>query len=425
MSYINKHKSYGDAWLLSTGGGHVDFHSGLETVIIGARERGKRVLASESGWKGISSPNPTIYDITDYPVESLRHYGGSFIGSSRTNPNDLQLVVDNIRKYGEVAVIAFGGEDTLGVANKLYERFGIPIVGWPKTMDNDIQGSYSTIGYETAVDRASKATRMAFDNAFTNSKIVVLTMFGRKFDWVSAGASDYGFAESVIPAERNDLTFAQCANNIKEKLRENKERYGRPFAVVVVSEAADQMDGLETFVMRYVPVREKDNFGHVKLKPEALALALQDALSEYLGLKRDTIAPTVLTYHLRDGKLNGLDETFARVAAEECVRLIDREDFGRVATIQHLQHSGNWPSDASAWIRGMPLFVSSVPLSVASQTRPLTGTSFFDYDALRPTQQMTNYLEVLIGPKSTNPRDVVVPLKLATPVPTEVYAQPA
>ncbi|MBI2651834.1 6-phosphofructokinase [Candidatus Woesearchaeota archaeon] len=410
-------KGYGNAWLLVTGGGHIDFSSGLETVINAGRQRGKKILAPESGWRGVSIPKPIVYDITDYPVENLKHFGGSFIGSSRTNPKDLQLTADNIRKYGDIVVIAFGGEDTLGVAFKLYQGYGIPIVGWPKTMDNDMQGNHCTIGYITAVYRAAQATREAFDNAFTHSKIVVLPVFGRKFDWVSAGAADYGFADYVIPAERKNFTLTQVANDIGEKVRENKERYGRPFAVVVVSEAADELKGLEAFIQKYIPVRGKDDFGHVELKPEALALALEDALSEYLGVK-GAIARKVLTYHLRDGKLDKLDEVFARMTAAECVRLIDREDFGRVATIQNPDLCECWPDDSSAWVspHGRPLFVSSVPLELAAKVRPVKGTPFFDYDKLRPTEQMSAYLSTMLGPKSVNPRDMVVPLKLAIQV---------
>ncbi len=413
-------KSYGDAWLLITGGGHVDFGSGLETVINAGRERGKKILASADGWKGISSSPPFVYDITDYPVENLRYFGGSFIGSSRTKPKDPQLVVDNIRKYGDVVVITYGGEDTLGVAWNLHREFELPIVGWPKTMDNDSQGSHATIGYTSAVYRAAQATREAFDYAFTHSKIVVLPMFGRKFDWVSGGAADYGFAEYVIPAERKDLTLAQVAEGIKEKVRENNEVYRRPFAVVVVSEAADQLIGLEVFLNKYLQKRNFDEFEHIKLRPEALALALEDALSEYLGVKKETetIVSKVLTYHLRDGKLYGLDEVFARMTAAECIRLIDRAEFGRVATVQNPEYSGNWPNDPSAWINahGTTLFVSSIPLELAAQKKPVAGTPFFDYDELSPTKQMSAYLRTLLGEKNVNPRDKITHLKLAAPV---------
>ena len=87
MVFVHRHTSYDDAWLLLTGGGHVDFGSGLETVINSARARGKRILASADGWEGVSKSPPVIYDITDYPVEHLRHFGGSPFGSISTKSN--------------------------------------------------------------------------------------------------------------------------------------------------------------------------------------------------------------------------------------------------------------------------------------------------------------------------------------------------
>ena len=97
--------------LLLTGGGHIDFSSGLKTVIYAQRERGNEILGSLDGWAGIQRGKDGVVDITDYPIENLRSLGGSFLGSSRTKP-DLQRVIDNIHHYGIDAVLAFGGEDT-------------------------------------------------------------------------------------------------------------------------------------------------------------------------------------------------------------------------------------------------------------------------------------------------------------------------
>jgi len=420
LVFVHRHTSYGDAWLLVTGGGHVDFSSGLETVINAGKIRGKRILASSDGWKGSSLTPHAIYDITDYPVQNLQFSGGSFIGSDRFNPeksNLLDDLVSNICSFGNVVIISFGGDDTQKIAEILFKKYGLPVVGWPKTMDNDTQGSYATIGYRTAVRRASREVRTAFDTAYTNSKVVLVVMFGRDSDWVDGGAADFGFADYTIPAEKKGLTFTAVAAGIKEKLLENKDKYGRSFAVVAVSEAGDQLAGLEPFVQRYTSNTRMDNFDHVKLNPERLALALQDALREYSGI--ESTAPKVLTYHLRDGKLQGIDRDFARMTAEECVRLIDREEFGRVATIQHPDMASSWPEDPSAWVKaedGSRLFVSSVPLSIAAKKRYVTGTGFFDYDQLRPTERMTAYLKPLLGPKPIDPRDKIISFRLAVPV---------
>ena len=418
MAYFSTNRSYGDAWLLLTGGGHVDFSSGLEIIIRAGKLRDKRILGSIDGWKGASTTPHIIIDITNYPIQNLQFSGGSFIGADRFNPEKYNLLDDlvrNIRSFGNVVVIPFGGDDTQKIAKILFEKYGIAVVGWPKTMDNDTQGSYATVGYRTAVRRAAREVRTAFDTAYTNSRVVLAVMFGRDSDWVNGGAADFGFADYIIPAEKKDLTFPVVVAGIKEKLLENTDRYGRPFAVVAVSEAANHLSGLEPFVQRYTSNTKVDSFGHEKLSPERLALALQDALREY-GIK--TTSPKVLTYHLRDGKLQGIDREFARMTAEECVRLIDRGEFGRVATIQHPQISSERPDDRSAWVNaedGSDLFVSSVPIAVGAKKRYVNGTGFFDYDTLSPTESMTTYLNPLLGHKPVNPRDKIVTFQLAVP----------
>lgn len=409
-------------WLQVTGGGHVDFFPGLETIINQGRQRKKRILGSLDGWEGIEKGNGKIVDITDHPIDEFRELGGSFLGSSRTKP-DLQRVAENIRKYGIDAVIAFGGGDTLGVARDLHHTFNIPVVGWPKTMDNDTKGSYSTIGYIKAAYVASVNTLEAISTAYTHSKIVLVPVFGRKYDWIVGAAADYGHADYSITAEKKELTLAEIGKQVKEICHENELKYGKPFAVVVVSEAAGELHGLKEYVEKSIPPEEimYDKFGHPKFEPEILAYALRKALSDEIGIKMDTIASKPLTYHLRDGKLFGLDELFARKTAEECVRLIDQENFGRVATIQDPRISGFWPSEPSAQIDayGTMLTVSSVPLDLAAQERPVKETDFLDYNVLKPTKRFTEYLSLLLGRKPENPRDKIVSFKVAEPVITQ------
>lgn len=198
--------------------------------------------------------------------------------------------------------------------------------------------------------------------------------------------------------------------------------YGTPFAVVVVSEAATGLAGLWPYLARHLPAKEleRDNYNHEKFEPEALSLAMKEGLAE-MGIDPKTISSKILTYHLRDGKLDALDESFAIRTAEECVRLIDSQQFGRSAAIQHPRYSSAWPDagEQYKWINGADgtkLFVSSVTLDMAAQTKSVADTPFFDYDALRPTAQMSEFLATLLGPKPVNARDKVVPLRLAIPV---------
>jgi 6-phosphofructokinase len=332
----------------------------------------------------------------------------------------LQRVSENIRRYGIDVVVAFGGEDTLGVAKILHNELGIPVVGWPKTMDNDQRGSYSTIGYIKAAYIAATSTLEALATAYTHSRIVLIPVFGRNTDWVVGAAADYGLADYVIPAERKGLTLNEVSTQIRRIYDENRVKHGRPFAVVVVSEAASNLGGLKRYIEKILPPGEikYDSYGHPKLEPEILAYALKQALSEGIGVKMDGIAAKPLTYHLRDGKLWGLDERFARMTAEECVRLIDEGNFGRVATIQDPHISGFWPDDPTRYAdaNGRRLVVSSVPLDLAAQVRPVLETGFLDYTGMAPTQGFTIYLSPLLGQKPQNPRDRIIPFKAAEPI---------
>ena len=408
-----------DRWLLLTGGGHVNFFPGLETIIKGGRQGKVKILSSLDGWEGVQRKCDGIVDITDHPLDGLYELGGSFLGSSRKKP-DLNKVEENIRRYGIDVVIAFGGDDTLGVANELFQNAKIPVVGWPKTMDNDTQGSYATVGFIRAAEVASANTLEAIANAYTNKKIVLLPMFGRDADWVVAAAADYGHADFVIPVERRDISLSDVAKQIHSVYEENKAMYGRPFAVVPVSEAASGLKGLEPYFERFNLGEkvEKDGYKNPKFEPELVGLALRNALKDILSFEENRIALKVLTYHLRDGKLPGLDEEFARKTAEECLRLIDSGNFGRVATVQDPEYSEYFPQDSATHINahGKRLYVASVPLEVASQKRYLRDAeSFFDYGKLRPTERMTRYLRPLLGQKLRNPREFIVPFKTAVP----------
>ncbi len=404
---------------LFTGGGHVDFSDALLTIINAQRERGNEILASIDGWKSIGEKGGTLADLTYHPTEHLRYLGGSFIGTSRTNP-DLELVVENVRRFGIDALLALGGEDTLSAAREAYKLKGIPIVGWPKTMDNDGNGSYATIGYATAAEIASNSTFEAFRLAYSHSKIVLVVKFGRNYDWVSGAAADYGHADYVIPAERTDLSLEQVGKQIKEVYEDNRQKYGRPFAVVAVSEGAGSLIGLKPYIdalMHGKPVKY-DQFGHPKIKPEIVGLALEEALAEYTGIDGDNIAIKVLSYHLRDPNLNDIDRRFAIRTAEECVRLIDKGDFGKVATIQDPRVSGFLPDDTSRHINayGSTLYVGNITLDKATEPRPVRGTGFFDYEQLRPTNDFTRYLFGLLGIRKENPRQFIHKFAPAKPL---------
>jgi 6-phosphofructokinase 1 len=171
-----------------TGGGDC---CGLNQTIRGAVYRAQdfnyQVFGIHDGWKGLVEG--LISPITLVDVEELVDKAGTFLGSSRTNPykikDGVKKVLDSIKKFKLDAIIAIGGEDTLGVANKLFKEENVKLVGAPKTMDNDLSGTDYTFGFDSSVTRAVEAMRALEDTGRSHHRVMVLEVMGRHAGWVA------------------------------------------------------------------------------------------------------------------------------------------------------------------------------------------------------------------------------------------------
>jgi 6-phosphofructokinase 1 len=242
---------------LLTGGGDCP---GLNAVLRAAVRKGERVYGDElvgflDGWRGV------IEDRTmDLNVERCRGIlprGGTILGSSRTNPYAVDGGVDACKRTLQTeridALIAVGGEDTLGVANKLSGE-GVAVVGVPKTIDNDLSATEFTFGFHTAVQVATDAIDRLHTTAESHDRVLVCEVMGRHAGWIATYAGIAGGAAAVLVPERPFDIEALCA-----KLTARHER-GRFASVVVVAEGATPAEGTMTLV-----AGEKDAFGHVRL----------------------------------------------------------------------------------------------------------------------------------------------------------------
>ena len=287
---------------LLTGGGHISsFHGGINKIVELAARDGRTVIGIDKGCKGVKEHKGMI--LTPENVEWWETNAGSLLRSSRDKATlDDLLGIMNPENEG---MIAFGGEDTLGVANTMDEEYHrrtgqrLPLVGWPKTMDNDLSGTDFTLGYPTFVSVASQLTRNAFFNAYTNGVVHFVVVFGRGTDWAAAGTAYYGHADLVIGGEHR-YTLQQVIDKVQEAYDKNKQLYnGRGFAVVVVSEGL-KIDGLEPYTPKTADEKEeKDAFGHPKLKPKIVALALENAVKKLTKIKS---ASETVEYDGRDSQ---------------------------------------------------------------------------------------------------------------------------
>jgi len=243
-----------------TGGGDAP---GLNGVIRAVTMRcvndyGYEVLGIQRGWRGLlQREDDSIRPLSADDVRYILQEGGTILGSSRTNPykneGDAEKVVENMKEYGVDALVAVGGDDTLGVARRLYDDFGVQVVGCPKTIDNDLSATDTTFGYDTAVSIATEAIDRVRTTAKSHERILVVEIMGRNAGWITWGAGVAGAANvTLIPEVEPDLD--EIANIFK-----NRVERGEKWGVVAVSEGVVLN---EDYITQNA---EKDEFGHARL----------------------------------------------------------------------------------------------------------------------------------------------------------------
>jgi 6-phosphofructokinase len=363
-----------------TGGGHIStLNSGIAAIITNARKHGWEVIGALSGWQGMQEDHFVNLNLSQPQTERLAYGGGTVIKSSRTKPV-LTRVTENLTKRRIDAVIAMGGDDTLGAAAKLHEDYGIQIVGWPKTMDNDLSKTYLCLGYPSAVHTAAQCLQNSYDGAYSHNRIAIVTMFGRDTDWVVVGAGAYGHADVIIPAE-NEYSLEEISMQIEDAYLQNAG-----CAVVAVAEGA-KLRGLESHVQK----EDIDQFGHYKLDPHLLVVSLGAAIRNLSKKRGKEIQCTLLslTYQLRNGRPLDIDRRLAMDAGQYCVNLIAHNRGGEMATIT-LNHNQLRVDRA-------------VSLKEAAVTRPITGTGYFNYETLSATNDFFEYARPFLGKPSKKP----------------------
>ena len=229
-----------------TGGGDCP---GLNAVIraVGRRVmvRGGEVIGVRDGWKGLV--DGLFEPLGPREISGLLPRGGTIIGTTRTNPFKLDGGVDKVlstfEQEGLDALVAIGGEDTLGVAARLFEEHEFPVVGVPKTIDNDLSATDYTFGFDTAVSIATEAIDRLHTTAESHNRVMVVEVMGRHTGWIAVMSGIAGGADVILIPEQPISIDEAC-----DDIRRRHER-GKDFSIVVVSEgyelegAADERRG--------------------------------------------------------------------------------------------------------------------------------------------------------------------------------------
>ena len=295
-------------------------------------ERGVQyeVLGIRHGWKGLVQVEPTSPDIQGYIVplnqEVVRtwdRYGGTFLGTSRTNPynpkNDQsKTVLDNIEKLGLEAVIAIGGDDTLGVACKLAQE-GVNVIGIPKTIDKDLPGTNYTLGFETALNVITEEVDRLRTTAGSHRRIFVVETMGRHAGWLALeGGESCGAFIILIP----EYDFS--TEKMNELVLEGR-RAGARYEIIVVAEGAKPVGGSE-----FVKEQGADSFGHKALGGIAEFLATE--IHNATKLESRSI---VLSHLQRGGAPCAYDRRMGRYFGIAAIDLVVRKDFGKMVSYKN------------------------------------------------------------------------------------------
>jgi ATP-dependent phosphofructokinase / diphosphate-dependent phosphofructokinase len=283
---------------LLTGGGDCP---GLNAVIRAAVRKGidgygDEFVGFRDGWRGV------LEDVGDeLTIESVRGIlprGGTILGSSRTNPskreNGVEIVADTLARRGLDGLIAIGGEDTLGAANRLSQA-GINVIGVPKTIDNDLGATDQTFGFDTALQVASDAIDRLHTTAESHHRNLVVEVMGRSAGWIALHSGLAGGADVILIPEIPFDIDEVC------RLIARRHERGRYFAIVVVAEGAMPKEGTMTITQG-----ELDEFGHPRLG--GIGQRLEREIEQRTGFETRA---TVLGHVQRGGTPTAFDRVLA------------------------------------------------------------------------------------------------------------------
>jgi phosphofructokinase-like protein len=307
---------------LLTGGGDCP---GLNAVIRAAVRSGlargeHSFLGFRHGWAGVLMDEAVELDLQS--TVGILPRGGTILGTSRTNPfaegqGGLEAIRATLERRGVDALIPIGGEDTLGVALRLHEA-GIPIVGVPKTIDNDLGGTDVTFGFQTAVQIVTDAIDRLHTTAESHNRVMVVEVMGRHAGWIATHAGIAGGADAILVPERPFDVEEVCAH-----LRRRHER-GRSFSIVVVAEGAIPREG----TMKTVQGSGSDAFGHERLG--GIGVTLEHEIERRTGYETRV---TILGHVQRGGTPVAFDRVLATRFGVAAMYAVASGRFGKMVAL--------------------------------------------------------------------------------------------
>jgi phosphofructokinase-like protein len=305
--------------LLTGGGDCPGVNAAIRAVVRRGEQLGFELVGIRDGWRGLMEDNH--FPLTKDLVSGILHLGGTILGTSRTNPfkreGGLKALQETLSRNGIEAVVVLGGEDTLGVARRLFDE-GMRIVGIPKTIDNDLMGTDYAFGFDTAVAVATEAIDRLRSTAEAHSRVMVCEVMGRHTGHIALHSGLAAGADVILVPEKPIQIEEVCSY-----IRQRQSR-GKRFSIVVVAEGAHVARSGEQTLSE-----ELDEFGHARL----------GGIGNYLTReieKRTRIETrvTVLGHIQRGGIPSARDRILATRFGLFAAEMVHRRAFGKMAALR-------------------------------------------------------------------------------------------
>lgn len=385
----------GKTLAIMTGGGDTPaINSSIEAIRNRASMLGFKVYGIQRGWKGLLGDGD-IVDLTNIPYNGI--YGGTALLSSRTNPfpseknpeDRSEQIVRNIERYKLDVIVTIGGDDTNGAAKRMYEKYGIPVIGFPKTIDNDLRTktfhhyngkSYETVlcpGFPSAAMAIKKLASKLHTTNESHECIMVLEVMGRDAGWLTGTAAFGGAQMALVPeVEMTKERKEAFLEKVKETYLNSKKRS----LLIAVSEGVrwwnDEKQELE---MIYAST-EIDEYGHPKFGGVSGVIAA-DITKKMKVQARGQISG----YIPRAGKCYEYDRRLTSTLADKVVDLLLREDYGKMPIMK----------DIVSYSELEEFHTSAIDMgNIGNFALP---PEYYDADRFNFSNQYTDFLSHIIG----------------------------
>jgi 6-phosphofructokinase 1 len=311
--------------VLTGGGDCPGLNAVIRAVTRRSLDRGYEVLGVRDGWRGLVDGR--FQQLGAREISGILPRGGTILGTTRTNPyksdHGARRVLSNFDEQGLTALVVIGGEDTLGVAARLFEEDGLPVVGVPKTIDNDLSATDYTFGFDTAVWIATEAIDRLHTTAESHNRVMVVEVMGRQTGWIAVMSGIAGGADVILIPEQPITVEEACG-----ELQRRHDR-GKDFSIVVVSEGYELTYASGETRRAEQTAAASDEFGHVRLGGVGDVLAKE--IEDRTGYETRV---TVLGHVQRGGSPTPRDRVLATRYGLKAADLVHAEEFGQMAALR-------------------------------------------------------------------------------------------